>query len=143
MHEKRAVALIGAEHYLDAFANLNCFVMPIWGAWSNIVGVINITGSEEFKSPLIAKKLTTAASKIENRLFFEAHRENNIFKIHYDADFIDTHLGGLVAINAFGDILSATRHALEMLDPLDPFGKRCNVSELFFGDFSIVDDYCL
>jgi transcriptional regulator of acetoin/glycerol metabolism len=143
LHEKRPVTLIGAEHYLDEFSHLFCCAVPLWGPWGEMVGVINITGSEEFKCRLVEKKLTTAAVKIENRLFIEAHSANNLFKIHYDADFIDTHLAGLVAINAFGDILSMTRTALEMLDFIDVFNTRWNIADLFMDNFVPDEGYCL
>lgn len=143
--ERRPVTLMGAEHYLHEFAHLFCSAAPLWGPWGKLVGVLNITGSEEFKSRLVEKKLWTAAIKIENRLFIQTHEQvgNSIFKIHYDADFIDTHLAGLVAINAYGDILSATRNALEMLEHIDPFGQRCNVTDVFHGEFVIANAYCL
>lgn len=141
--EQRPVTLVGAEHYLEEFEHMFCCAVPIWGPWGALVGVINITGSEEFKSRLIEKKLTSAAIKIENRLFVDIHRSNSVFKIHYDADFIDTHLAGLVAVNIFGDILSATRNALEMLDHIDPFTTRYNVADLFMGNFVAADGYCL
>lgn len=141
--ERRPVTLMGAEHYLDEFAHLFCSAAPVWGPWGAVVAMLNITGSEEFKSRLVERKLWTAAIKIENRLFIQAHQANSVFKIHYDADFIDSHLAGLVAINAYGDILSATRNALDMLDHIDPLHERCNVADLFQGEFAIANQYCL
>ncbi|MGY4494444.1 transcriptional regulator of acetoin/glycerol metabolism [Pseudomonas sp. TE3610] len=138
-----AVTLVGAEHYLDEFGDFFCCAVPLWGPLGTLVGVLNITGSEAFKSRLVERKLMSAAVKIENRLFLEAHQRHTVFKIHYDADFIDTHLAGLIAINTAGDLLSATRNAREMLDDLDPFARRCNVRELFQQDLAVVTGYCL
>lgn len=143
LREKTPITLIGAEHYLDEFQNMFCCAVPLWGAWGKVVGILNVTGSEEFKSRLVERKLLSAAVKIENRLFLEAHQENNVFRIHYDPDFIDTHLAGLVALNGFGDVLSVTRNALEMFDQVDPLHKLCNVGDLFYGDFVVAGDYCL
>lgn len=143
LEEKKPITLVGDEHYLDEFVDHFCCAVPLWGPWGTIVGVINITGNEAFKSRLVEKKMVTAAVKIENRLFLESHSTNTVFKIHYDGDFIDTHLAGLVAINEFGDILSMTRNALEMLENIDPFNKRCNVADLFDDEIVVVDGYCL
>jgi len=143
IEEQRAVTLVGAEHYLDEFADYFCCAVPLWGPWGTLVGVLNITGSEAFKSRLVERKLASAAVKIENRLFLEAHHGHTVFKIHYDADFIDTHLAGLIAIDASGDLVSATRNAREMLDDIDPFSRRCNVAQVFQQDLVVVDGYCL
>jgi transcriptional regulator of acetoin/glycerol metabolism len=143
LHEKRPITLIGAEHYLEEFSHMFCCAVPLWGPWGQMVGVINITGSEEFKSRLVEKKLNSAAVKIENRLFVDAHKGNSLYKIHYDADFIDTHLAGLVATNAYGDILSITHNALEMLDHIDVFNTRWNIADLFSDNFVADKGYCL
>lgn len=142
LREQRALTLVGAEHYLDEFAKLFCCAVPIWGPWGRIVAVINITGSEEFKSALVEKKLASAAVKVENRLFLDAHRGNQVIRIHHDVEFIDTHQAGLVAINAYGDILSLTRNAAQMLDDIDPFRERYSLSELF-ADELLIDGRCL
>jgi len=143
LQEKAPITLVGAEHYLNEFADMFCCAVPLWGPWGTLVGVLNVTGSETFKSRLVVSKLQSAAVKIENRLFLAAHRLNTVFKMHHDADFIDTHLAGLVAVNAFGDVLSATRNALEMLDPLDLFGKRVNIADVFQDGFIATQGYCL
>ncbi|AUT46353.1 hypothetical protein C2U31_10360 [Achromobacter sp. AONIH1] len=143
LKEKKPITLIGAEHYLDEFLNMFCCAVPIWGGWGKVVGILNVTGSEEFKSRLVERKLLSAAIKIENRLFLDAHKENSVFRIHYDADFIDTHLAGLVSVNKFGDVLSVTRNALEMFDQADVLHKRYSVSDLFYGDFVVAGDFCL
>lgn len=143
LHSLRPVTLVGAEHYLEEFADLFCCAVPVWGPWGTPVGVLNVTGSETFKSRLVEQKLQSAAIKIENRLFLAAHRANTLFRIHYDAEFIDTHLAGLVAVNAFGDILSASRNAVHMLDQVDLFGRRCNLAELFVDGFVATEGYCL
>ncbi|WP_416425146.1 helix-turn-helix domain-containing protein [Pseudomonas sp. App30] len=142
LHEKVAITLVGAEHYLNEFADMFCCAVPVWGPWGTLIGVLNVTGSETFKSRLVVHKLQSAAIKIENRLFLAAHDMNLVFKIHHDADFINTHLAGLVAVNAFGDVLSATRNALEMFAPIDPLGKRINVAELFVDGFIATQGYC-
>lgn len=135
-HEKKPITLVGAEHYLEEFVHLFCCAVPLWGPWGNIVGVLCITGSEQFKSRLLERKLANAAARVENRLFRDAHQTNTVFRIHYDEDFIDTHLAGLIAVNEFGDILSASRQALDMLDQIDPFARRYNLDDLFTEDFS-------
>jgi transcriptional regulator of acetoin/glycerol metabolism len=141
LQERRPMTLVGAEHYLSEFAQLFCCAAPIWGPWGTIMGVMNITGSEEFKSALVEKKLFSAAVKVENRLFMDAHRSNQVIRIHYDPEFIDTHHAGLVAINGYGDILSLTRNAAEMLDHIDPFHQRCNLADLFLDDL-LIDGQC-
>jgi transcriptional regulator of acetoin/glycerol metabolism len=141
LREGRAVTLVGAEHYLSEFAHLFCCAVPIWGPWGTIMGVMNITGSEEFKSGLVEKKLFSAAMKVENRLFLDAHRANQVIKIHYDPEFIDTHYAGLVALNNDGDILSLTRCAAEMLDHINPFRQHCTLADLFVDDL-LIDGQC-
>lgn len=134
LSEQRAITLIGSEHYLDEFANLFCCAVPVWGPWGSLVGVLNITGSEEFKSRLVEQKLSAAAVKIENRLFMDAHQGNRIVRIHFDESFVETQLAGLLAVNEYGDILSATRKALEMLDHIDLFNTRWQITDLFVDD---------
>ncbi|MHC8290813.1 helix-turn-helix domain-containing protein [Pseudomonas sp. XS1P51] len=141
LQERRPLTLVGAEHYLSEFSRLFCCAVPIWGPWGTVMGVMNITGSEEFKSSLVEKKLFSAAVKVENRLFMDAHRSNQVIRIHYDFEFIDTHHAGLVAINGYGDILSLTRCAAEMLDNIDPFHQRCNLADLFLDDL-LIDGQC-
>lgn len=119
-HAKRPIMLSGNEHFLNEFSHLFCCAVPIWGAWGEIVGVLNVTGSEEFKSKLVRNMLTTASIKIQNRIFLQTHRDARIFKFHFDAEFVDTHHAGLIATTSKGDVISATYNALEMLDPIDP-----------------------
>ncbi|URD45390.1 hypothetical protein M6G63_25555 (plasmid) [Pseudomonas sp. BYT-5] len=129
-HEKIPITLIGAEHYLNEFANLFCCAVPLWGPTGNIIGVLNITGGEEFRSALVQKKLQAAAIKLENRIFLDSYRENLIYKIHYDTDFLDTHMAGLIAVDNEANIISITRTALEMLDGINPLKKRHNLKEI-------------
>ncbi|WP_161462127.1 helix-turn-helix domain-containing protein [Pseudomonas syringae] len=137
------VTLVGPEHYLDEFADMFCCAAPVWGPWGKVAGVLNVTGSETFKSRLVEHQLQSTAMKTENRLFLAAHQPNTVFKIHYDAAFIDTHLAGLIAVNAYGDVLAATRNGLQMLDPTDVFNTRCNVADLFADGFVVTQGYCL
>lgn len=142
LQEKVPITLVGAEHYLDEFADMCCCAVPVWGPWGVIIGVLNVTGSEHFKSRLVEHKLASAAVKIENRLFLAAHRRHRVFRIHYEAELIDTHLAGLVAIDAAGDVLSASRSALDMLGSIDLFGQRRNVGQLFIEGFVATGDEC-
>nr|WP_237143859.1 helix-turn-helix domain-containing protein [Pseudomonas fluorescens] len=143
LKEKKFIALSAAEHYLEEFKNMFCCASPIWGPWGKIVGTLNITGSENFRSRLIEKKIQTAAMKIENRIFLETHKNNEILKIHFDQEFINTHLAGLISVNAYGDILSATRNALEMLEDIDPIHKQQSIGDIFLGDIVPTGEYCL
>lgn len=143
LKEKQSLTLTAAEHYLEEFKNMFCCAAPIWGPWGKILGTLNITGSENFRSRLVEKKIQTAAMKIENRLFIDTHKNNQILKIHFDQEFINSHLAGLIAINEFGDILSASRNSLELLEDIDPIHKRHDIGDIFFSDIVPTGQYCL
>jgi len=143
LREKQSITLTASEHYLDEFQDMFCCAAPVWGPWGKIIGTLNITGSEDFRSRLVEKKIATAAMKIENRLFLEAHDNSDILRIHFDVDFITSHLAGLIAVNEYGDILSATQNALEMLEDIDPILKRYSINDIFHSEIVATGSYLL
>ncbi|MDF7673618.1 helix-turn-helix domain-containing protein [Acetobacteraceae bacterium ESL0709] len=136
------IFLSGSEHYLEEFEDLFCCSVPLWGAWGKIIGALNITGNETFKSKLVEKKLLTAATKITNQLFLETHHTSQIFRFHYDAGFIDTHMAGLIATTESGDIVATNHNGMEMIDPINPFRKRYRMSDLLRGRIVTSNRYC-
>ncbi|MCE0777562.1 helix-turn-helix domain-containing protein [Pseudomonas sp. NMI542_15] len=130
-------------HFFDDYVDMFCCSAPIWGAWGKMVGVLNISGHEAFKSKIVESKIYSAAMKIENRIFIDSHKNNPIYQIHYDPDFISTHLSGLIATNKISDILSATQNAIGMLDDINPLRKRYSLKDIFTNDFIAASGYCL
>jgi transcriptional regulator of acetoin/glycerol metabolism len=66
---RKAVAVVGSEHYIRAFENCTCTAAPIFDAVRNLAGAIDVSSSVEEASPDRLSAVIATAREIEQDLY--------------------------------------------------------------------------
>jgi transcriptional regulator of acetoin/glycerol metabolism len=135
--ERRAVQIVGAEHYVQAWQRWVCTAAPIRDALSGeIIAVIDITGHKEDVQPHTLLAVCATATLIEQRLMLEFTLEEKLLcdallaqanRVPNDAILVVDRRGRIVGLNAAGQTLLATRPNLRsggLVDDLKPILRR-------------------
>lgn len=67
--ENKAIAIHGAEHYLNAHSFLTCASVPIHNPYGDILGVLDITGDYRGGNPHTLALINMSVEHIENEMF--------------------------------------------------------------------------
>ena len=110
-----AVAVHGAEHYLERNGFLTCAAAPVAAPDGRLLGVLDISGDQRGRHPHTFGLVQAAAQMIENRVFESRHGGGMRLRFHSLAEGIGTVAEGLLAISEEGCVIGANRAALEFL----------------------------
>ncbi|MCW5636110.1 MAG: sigma-54-dependent Fis family transcriptional regulator [Rubrivivax sp.] len=110
-----AVAVLGAEHYLERNAFLSCAAAPIFDAGGTLSGVLDISGDRRGDHRHALGLVRSAACMVEHQLFQVRHRGALQLRLHGRAEGIGTFTEGLVAVSEDGWVIGANPAALAML----------------------------
>ncbi|MCW7538667.1 sigma-54-dependent Fis family transcriptional regulator [Aquabacterium sp. A7-Y] len=105
----------GGEHYLQANGFLTCSAAPIFDPRGELLGVLDVSGDCSSYHPHTLGLVKMSVRMIENRWLREDHRKVLRLHFHARAEYIDTLMEGILAIDRDGRVLGANRSALEQL----------------------------
>jgi transcriptional regulator of acetoin/glycerol metabolism len=110
-----AVAVHGAEHYLERNAFLNCAAAPIVDPVGQLLGVIDISGDRR-GFPRHALGLTRSAARmVEHQMFQVRFGRELKLRLHRQPEGLGTVTEGLLALSEDGWIIGANSVALALL----------------------------
>jgi transcriptional regulator of acetoin/glycerol metabolism len=124
----------GAEHYFASHSKVSCVATPVFDSQGQIVGLLDASSEVAARQFHTQALVELAASNIENRLFIEDHRANNIVQFHPREEYLKTQSVGMISFDENGTILGANRRAAQLLNGLD-FAGLSQFRDVFRTDF--------
>jgi transcriptional regulator of acetoin/glycerol metabolism len=134
LHTGRTSMVTGAEHYFASHSKVSCVATPVFDSQGQIVGLLDASSEVAARQFHTQALVELAASNIENRLFIEDHRANNIVQFHPREEYLKTQSVGMISFDENGTILGANRRAAQLLNGLD-FAGLSQFRDVFRTDF--------
>ena len=107
--EKTPVFVMGAEHYVERNAFLNCSASPIIDPYGGVIGVLDISGDHRQPQEHTMALVRMSAQMIENRLFNGNFLSDVTIRFHSRAEFIGTLWEGIAVFSADGKLKATNR----------------------------------
>ena len=107
--EKNPVFVMGAEHYFDRNAFLNCSASPILDPHGSVIGVLDLSGDHRQPQEHTMALVRMSALMIENRLFNANFATDVTIRFHTRPEFIGTLWEGIAVFSAEGKLLAINR----------------------------------
>ncbi|MCB5191115.1 sigma-54-dependent Fis family transcriptional regulator [Methylobacillus arboreus] len=117
--EKQAVAVQGAEHFVEQLHSFSCYAVPIFGPNQQLLGTLNVSNAFSTQQPHTLALVKMAAQLIENRIFRACHQGPVRLHFHTHSDFVNTQWEGIAVFSRQGELLAINRHGLSLLDLQD------------------------
>ncbi|WP_157269158.1 sigma-54-dependent Fis family transcriptional regulator [Azohydromonas aeria] len=120
------------EHFMYANDFLTCSAAPIFDPRGNLLGVLDVTGDHRSYHAHTLGLVKMSARMIENHWLTDD--AGHVLRLHFHSrvEFIDTLMGGIVAVGEDGRCVGANRSALDLLG-LSAAALRMNGVESLFG----------
>ena len=134
MAEERAVAVLGAEHYLVQNSSFQCVAAPIFGPDGGLVGSVDITRDTPMPQFGVLSLIVDGAAAIEAALF-QQQRAHLVLTLHWRSDGSDHSGGAMLAFGPDGEVLGASHGARRMLELADATAGLC-FEHLFQGSYA-------
>ena len=118
IRERRPVSVVMGDHFAATLGNISCTVAPIFGAYGELVAVLNLTTllpSDHITQSVVRKVVAASARRIENLFFDQRNAGNSILRLSHYGDFGDMATEARLALNGSGSIIDATPLAQQML----------------------------
>ncbi len=113
--ERRPVAVMGGEHYLERNGFLSCTAAPIRDPQGRVLGVLDISGDQRSFHRHTLALVRMAARSVEHRLFQTRHAEALRLQLHPQREGLGTAGEGLLAVSEEGWIIGGNETALGWL----------------------------
>jgi sigma-54 dependent transcriptional regulator, acetoin dehydrogenase operon transcriptional activator AcoR len=128
--EQRPMMIHQDDHYLFRNTGLTCAAAPILDWRGKVLAVLDASG-ESHRAPLhVLDLVRMSVQEVENQIFLNEYYCYKLFVFHARPEFVNTLSKGIIALDANGMILAASRNALAQLgiepdniigQPLDAF----------------------
>ena len=141
--EQRAVAVIGADHYLERNRFLTCIAAPIHAPTGGVLGILDISTSAQVTPVHAQALLQTTAEIIENRLIETLPDAALTIRFHPRPEALSSPLEGLAVFDDTGRLLACNRRAERLLDIADTRRTRPLFGHIFETRWSTVLDHAL
>lgn len=107
--EKNPIFVMGAEHYLEENAFLNCSASPILDPHGSVIGVLDLSGDHRQPREHTMALVRMSALMIENRLFNSNFATDVTIRFHTRPEFIGTLWEGIAVFSPDGKLLAINR----------------------------------
>ncbi|MDD3354252.1 sigma-54-dependent Fis family transcriptional regulator [Zoogloea sp.] len=141
--EKRAVAVVGEQHYLERNKFLTCIATPIHAPTGGVLGILDLSSSTRVTQIHAQALLQTTAEIIENRLIETINDAAVVIRFHHQAEALASPLEGLAVFDEAGRLLACNRRAERLLGLSTGQGERPPFWEIFETRWSSLIDYAL
>lgn len=134
LHTGETSMVTGKEHFYSKHGGVACISVPIFDSTGKIVGLLDASSEVAARQYHTQALVSLAATNIENRLFVDEHRGNNIVQFHPREEYLTTQSVGMISMDEDGRINGVNRYAGEILSGIDLSSIR-TFSDLFQGGF--------
>ncbi|MGO0062839.1 sigma-54-dependent Fis family transcriptional regulator [Brevibacillus fluminis] len=111
--EKKPLAVVGKEHYLDSNHMLYCAASPIFDPYGELLAVLDLSGHSTHYHPSLLGMVDTMARKIEDWLLIHRPDRQAVISL-YPEENAQRH--ALIAINQDGAVIGGNREAQQLLN---------------------------
>lgn len=137
--ERSPVFVMGAEHFIEQNAFLNCSASPIYDPNGGIAGVLDLSGDHRQPQQHAMALVRMSALMIENRLFKANFASDILVHFHTRPEFLGTLWEGIAAFGPEGQLIAANRNGAFQLG-LQNHSGALHFSELFDGKMAAMLD---
>ena len=113
--EQAPVFVMGAEHYFDQNAFLNCSASPIIDPYGKTIGTLDISSDYRQPHEHTLALVRMSAQMIENRLFGAEFINDITLHFHLRPEFIGTLWEGIAVFSSEGKLMAANKQGLSLL----------------------------
>jgi sigma-54 dependent transcriptional regulator, acetoin dehydrogenase operon transcriptional activator AcoR len=115
LREQQPMMIHQGDHYLFRNTGLTCAAAPILDWRGKVLAVLDASG-ESHRAPIhVLDLVNMSVQEIENQIFVNEYRDHRLFVFHTRPEFVSTLNKGILAIDANGRVLAASRNALAQL----------------------------
>ncbi|NTV11499.1 MAG: sigma-54-dependent Fis family transcriptional regulator [Zoogloea sp.] len=115
LFERRPVEVFGGEHFYDKNAFLTCSAAPLFDAYGQLMGVLDISGDYRAYQRHTLGLVRMSSQIIEKSLFESQFARELLLCFHTRPEFVGSLGEGLAALAPDGRLLAMNPAALEML----------------------------
>ncbi len=134
LHTGHTAMVTGGEHFFSRHGQVSCVSTPIFDSKGDIVGLLDASSEVAARQFHTQALVALAASNIENRLFVDEHRDDNIIQFHPREEYLTTQSVGMISMDGDGVITGVNRHAGELLKGMD-LSAAGHFADIFQGGF--------
>lgn len=134
--EKRAIAVVGTDHYLPSHHKIYCAGSPIFDSFGQLKGALNISGHVKNYNPSILQLVDTIAREIENNMLIENAKNKLVISLKNNSL---SPFEALVVINEDGKITGVNRAMREILPLFNHTNVIVELSDLFMEASSLFE----
>jgi transcriptional regulator of acetoin/glycerol metabolism len=113
--EQQPILIQKSDHYLFRNTGLTCAAAPIFDWQGQLLAVLDASSESKNASGHVLDLVRMSAKEIENSLFIEEFQNSQLFIFHSRSEFLGTLSKGIIALDAYGEILAASRNAVSQL----------------------------
>jgi transcriptional regulator of acetoin/glycerol metabolism len=113
--DRRATLVHGREHFLSVNRFLTCSCAPIGDPHGNVIGALDVSGSQESYHAHTMALVRMSTQMIENQLFVDRFGESLRVHFHARPEFLGTLVEGIAAFDEGGRLLAANPSGLFQL----------------------------
>jgi sigma-54 dependent transcriptional regulator, acetoin dehydrogenase operon transcriptional activator AcoR len=115
LREQQPMMIHQGDHYLFRNTGLTCAAAPILDWRGKVLAVLDASG-ESHRAPIhVLDLVNMSVQEIENQIFVNEYHDHRLFVFHSRPEFVSTLSKGILAIDANGRVLAASRNALAQL----------------------------
>lgn len=134
--EKKPLAVVGKDHYLEAHQRLYCIGSPIFDLSGDLLAVLNISGYKDLYHPPMLDMIDNVARKIEDSFLFRQPKPQLILSLHPEQQ---ANYQALLAVNEDGLITGANREARSLLNMETLVPEKLHIDEVLIGTNSLLE----
>lgn len=120
--DQHAITVHHAEHFRATHHRLTCSAAPIHAPDGRLLAVLDATAlhsPEDRRSQhLVLQMVHAAARQIEDGWFMRQHEQHLVLRLGQQREFLEASCDGLVAFDAAGHVVAASRRLPHGSDPL-------------------------
>ena len=113
--ERKAVLVHAGEHYVERNQFLTCSASPVFDAFGDLAGVLDISGDYRSYQDHTLALVRLGAQMIEERLFEEAAQGHHLVRFHPQRAYLFSLAEGRAAFNDSGTLIALNQAGRELL----------------------------
>ncbi|MDN4075939.1 sigma-54-dependent Fis family transcriptional regulator [Fictibacillus terranigra] len=134
--EKKTLAVVGKEHYLEAHHKLYCIGSPIFDPSGTLLAVLNISGYKDLYQPQMLCMIDNMARTIEDSFLIRQPNPQLILSLSSEQQ---PNYQALLALNEDGLITGANREARNLLNLETLIPEKIHIDDVLIGANSILN----
>lgn len=130
LFEKRAIQVLGAEHFFDPHQMLSCAAAPILDPRGRLAGVLDMSGHASVQHLHALGLVKLAVEQIEHRFFNRGFEAATVVRFHRDAGLLGTAREAVLVFED-GKLVAGNRRAMRLFGLDRSAFDRVEMEELF------------